>query len=143
MLRVFPDANVYFAGCFSPEGASALVLALARHGRIRLIASRLVLREAERNLRLKAGRKTVGLFHQFLKAVKLQIVPTPDEAVLRRYEAVIHPKDVPVLAAAREYKADYLVTLDRQHFMTKTVLVHSKPVRIVTPGEFLRDVVHR
>ena len=34
---------------------------------------------------------------------------------------MIHPKDVPVLAAAVASKATYLITLDRRHFLTKAV----------------------
>ena len=125
MIRVFLDANVYFAGCFSSTGASSLLLTLASHSRFRVVASRLVLREAERNLRRKATPNIVQAFHRFLKATRITIVSTPSDTTLRRYEAAIHPKDVPVLAAAVAAKADYLVTLDRRHFLTRAVLVRA------------------
>jgi len=134
---------VLFAGCYAPDGASALVLQLARHHRIQAIASRLVLREAERNLRRKAGRKAVGAFHQWLKTTTVAVVPTPDDALLRRFEALIHPKDVPILAAAVASGAEYLVTLDQRHFLTSAVRLRIKRPAVMTPGHFLKDIVHR
>lgn len=137
MRSVFLDANVYFAGCASPHGASALVLQLARGGLVRLVASRLVLREADRNLRRKHTRGSVAIFRRFLKDTEIRVVRPPSEKVLARYEAAIHPKDVPVLAAAVEAQTDYLVTLDRKHFLTASARSHAPGVKILTPGDFL------
>ena len=142
MIRVFLDANVYFAGCVSPQGGSALVLQLARQGRIQVVASRLVLREADRNLRRKSHRQHVEAFRRFLNATDLAIIPTPDDTVLAKYDAIIHPKDVPVLAAALAAKVDYLVTLDRKHFLTKPVLAHAGGIKVLTPGDFLKHLLH-
>ena len=116
MLRVFLDANVYFAGSASPPGGSALVLQLILKGRVEVTASRLVLREAERNLRRKRPPKDLKAFHQFLKHAKLRVIPTPPEIAWTRYEGVIHPKDVPALAAAVASKATHLITRNRRHF---------------------------
>jgi len=140
MLRVFLDANVYFAGSASPAGGSALVLQLILKGRIEATASRLVLREAERNLRHKRPPKDLKAFHQFLKHAKLRVVPTPPETAWKPYEDFIHPKDVPVLAAAVASKAAYLITLDRRHFLTKTVIERVPELTILTPGDFLREL---
>lgn len=137
MLRVFLDANVYFAGCVLPQGGSALVLQLARAGRVRVVASRLVLREADRNVRRKSPRSAHTAFRRFVAHTHVTVMPSPSSTTLAQYESAIHPKDVPVLAAAIEAKVDYLVTLDRQHFFTKTVRSRARGMRIVTPGEFL------
>jgi uncharacterized protein len=141
MIRVFLDANVYFAGSASPTGGSALVLQLILKGRVEATASRLVLREAERNLRRKRPPKDLKAFHQFLKHAKLRVIRTPPETVWKRYENVIHPKDVPVLAAAVASKAAYLITLDRRHFLTKTVIEKVPELTILTPGDFLRELI--
>jgi len=143
MLRVFLDANVYFAGSASPTGGSALILQLILKGRIEATASRLVLREAERNLRRKRPPKDLKAFHQFLKHAKLRVIRTPPETVWKRYDSVIHPKDVPVLAAAVASKAAYLITLDRRHFLTKTVIEKVPELTILTPGDFLRELVRQ
>ena len=141
MLQVFLDANVYFAGSASPAGGSALILQLILKSRIEVTASRLVLREAERNLRRKRPPKDLKAFHQFLKHAKLRVIRTPPETAWKPYEGIIHPKDVPVLAAAVASKAAYLVTLDRRHFLTKAVSDKIPGLVILTPGDFLRELV--
>ncbi len=143
MLRVFLDANVYFAGSASPTGGSALILQLILKGRIEGTASRLVLREAGRNLRRKRPPKDLKAFHQFLKHAKLRVIRTPPETAWKPYEGVIHPKDVPALAAAVASKAPYLITLDRRHVMTATVRGNVPGVAILTPGDFLRELVRQ
>ena len=137
MTRVFLDANIYFCGFFSKEGASAVILKLARRKKLNLIASHLVLLEADRNLRRKTTRKTVKAFHRFLKETKIEVVPPPEDKILKRYESYIHPKDVPVLTAACEAKAQYLITLDRKHFLRDEVLSCAHKIKILTPGDFL------
>ena len=143
MRRVFLDANVYFAGSASPTGASALILQLILKGRLEAVASRLVLREAERNLRRKRPPKDLKAFHRFLKRAKLHVIPTPPETAWKLYEGIIHPKDVPVLAAAVASKAAYLITLDRRHFLTKTVMENVPEMTILTPGDFLGELVRQ
>jgi len=143
MRRVFLDANVYFAGSASPAGASARIFHLILNGRLEVTASRLVLREAERNLRRKRPPKDLKAFHQLLKHAKLRVIRTPPETAWKPYEGVLHPKDVPVLAAAVESKAAYLITLDRRHFLTKTVTEKVPELRILTPGDFLREMVRQ
>lgn len=141
MVRVFLDANVYFAGSFSPTGASALILRLAKRRAFQLVASRLVLREAERNLRGKGTRKALREFRQVVQTASPRLVHTPSDRVLRYYESDIHPKDVPVLAAAVEASVDYLVTLDRRHFLTPAVRTRAGRVRVMAPGDFLKELV--
>lgn len=138
MNRVFLDANVCFAGCVSSSGASALILRLAERGYIQVVASRFVLREAERNLRQKASQKAVQAFHRFLESTPLIVIPTPRDEVLAKYATVIHPKDVSVLAAAVETRVDYLVTLDRRHFLTQPVQSSSGQTKILIPAGFLK-----
>ena len=104
IISIFLDANVYFAGIFSKRGASALILELARQRQLDILASQLVLRETERNLRQEAEQKRVSAFHQFLRETKIHILTPLGEEVLTQYEPYIHPKDVPVLATALEYR---------------------------------------
>ncbi len=140
MLKVFLDANVYFAGFVSEEGASRLVLAIAGRKKIMLYSSKLVLREAERNLRLKSKRKNLKLFHSYLQKNKLHIVPFPEDKVLEPLESLIHPKDLPILGAALLSEADYLLTLDKRHFFTPALQKMKTKIEIMSPGDFIRDV---
>lgn len=141
MTKVFLDANVYFSGFLSNEGASCFLLELARRNKIQVFATRLVLHEAERNLRKKTHPKILKSFRRFLQQTKIRVIPSPDEKILQRCESLIHPKDVPVLAAALESGADYLITLDRRHFLTERISTVLKKMKIVTPADFIREQI--
>lgn len=139
-MRIFLDANVFFAGCVSREGASAFVLELARRKRVELIASKLVLREADRNLRLKAPQAALKVFHRFLKRVRVRIVLAPSEEAMKSYEGRVDPKDLPVLVGAIASKSDFFLTLDRKHFLSSELVAKIKKPRILSPADFLRDI---
>ncbi len=49
--------------------------------------------------------------------------------------------DAHVLAAALGSGAALLLTLDRRHLLTPTVEAAGLPVRVMTPGDFLRQVI--
>ena len=103
-------------------------------------ASRLVLREADRNLRKKAAAEVLKTFRRYLQETKIQVIPPPRAESLASYEPFVHPKDVPVLAAAVESKAEFLITLDKKHFFTPPLFSKVRKMRIITPSEFLREV---
>ena len=140
MLRIFLDANVYFAGFNSEKGASSLILEIIARGKTQLYTSKLVLREVERNLRLKSKPENLKAFHRYLQKNKIHAVPFPEDKFLESFEALIHPKDLPVLGAAILSKADYLISLDRRHFLTNSLQSKLKKPVFITPGDFLREV---
>jgi predicted nucleic acid-binding protein len=123
----------------SKEGASAFVLELGRRKRIESAASKLVLREADRNLRRKAPPAVLKAFHRFLQQVKVRVVLTPTEETMKPYEGLVDPKDVPVLAASIASQADFFLTLDRKHFLSTDLAGKIKKPRILGPADFLRD----
>ena len=139
MTRAFLDANVYFAGFHSSAGASALILELGHRQKLSLVSSKIVLREADRNLRKKSSPAALRAFHRYLQQTKIRVIPAPDEKTSRPYEALIHPKDLPVLVAAVISKAEFFITLDRGHFMKTELLTKMKGMKIITPGDFLHD----
>ncbi len=140
MLKIFLDANIYFAGAVSEDGASRLILEIALRKKILLYSSKLVLREAERNLRLKAQKEHLKFFHSYLRKVKIHVVPLPEDKVVEPFESLIHPKDLPVLGSAVVSMADYLLTLDKRHFFTATLFAKRLPFKIMTPGDFIREI---
>lgn len=139
--RLFLDANVWIAAAASPAGASALVLALCHHGQARAVGSRLVLLEAERNVRDKLGEDALLRFYRGVAGLAVDLVEpaTPEEIAAQA--PIIHPKDAHVLAAALKGKVTALLTLDRKHFLTPSVLQADLPFQIMTPGDFLRRLV--
>ena len=46
--------------------------------------------------------------------------------------------DVPILAAAMHLKVDYLVTLDKKHFITDPQIPDKSKIKIITPGQFMK-----
>ncbi len=139
MTRVFLDASVLVAAAASPGGGSALLLELCRHRKIEPVVSRLVLLEAERNIRKKLPPSALSSYHRALEEAPFRVVPGPMEEELRLYQAIIHEKDAPILAAAVAGRAVYLITLDRRHFMTEKIRQAHLPLKILTPKEFFQE----
>lgn len=139
--RLFLDASVMIAAAASRTGASALILALCGHGDARAVSSRLVLLEAERNIRRKLGQDVLLRFYQEVAGLDLDLVANPTPQEITDQSQIIDLKDAHVLAAALKGRADFLLTLDRKHLLTPTVLGAGLPFMILTPGDFLRRLV--
>lgn len=139
--RLFLDASVFIAAAGPHTGASALVLALCRHGRARAVSSRLILREAERNIQSKLGANALLRFYQEIATLDLDLVEAPTPEQVAAQSQLINPKDAHVLAAALKGTVEVLLTLDRKHFLTARVLQAGLPFAILTPGDFLRRLV--
>jgi len=141
MRRIFADANVLIAGAGSATGASRIVLTLAEVGLYRLVVSRQVLDEADRNLRKKLPQ-SLPVFASLLASVEPEIASEAPEPVVRAWAAIIDPKDAPILAAAIAASVDRLLTLNTKDFTAQ--VAHAAGLMIQTPGDFvqaLREVV--
>lgn len=136
MIRVFLDTSALLAGLASPQGAAHLILALAEADLLTLVVSEEVLLEAERNLAAKLP-EALPYYRQWREACPLEQVPPPSAGAVLRAAGIIHPKDAAILAAAMEARVDYLVTLDRRHFLSDPEVARRSGLRIGTPGDFL------
>lgn len=134
--RVFLDTSVLLAGLASPTGASSMILALAEAELITLVVSEQVLVEAERNLQEKLPR-AISEYRRFLIACPLDKAAAPTAADVAVAREILHPKDASILAAAVAAQVDYLVTLNRKHFLDDREVAHKSGLRIGTPGDFL------
>lgn len=139
--RVFFDASALIAAAASPSGGSALVASVCKLGLGTPLVSRLVLREAERNLRGKFPATALLGFYKLLGDIEPRVVPDPTPAALRKATAVVPAKDAHVLAGARAGKATHLLTLDRRHFLGAKTREAILPIIVCTPGEFLRAIL--
>lgn len=141
--RLFLDANVWFAAAVSPTGASSVLLFLCQEGKCEATVTRLILQEAEHNLRAKAKFRDAALvrFFHLIVAPGVQVVPAPSGEEAASYAAVVHAKDTHVLAGAHTAMADALITLDRKHFFVASVRQAQLPFEILTPGMFLRRLL--
>lgn len=136
MIKVVLDTSVFIAALLSKSQTSAPVFVLNswREQCFTLVMAPQLLREL-----------VVQLMRlQVLQADIEDLVRLIAEAALHipgAYEATrlddIDPEDNMFLAAAYEAKADYLVSLDRQHLLP---LKHYHGTQIITPALFMRVI---
>jgi len=136
-FRVFLDTSALFAGIWSPVGGARMVLKLGEAGAIQVIVSSQVLAEIEDMLRRKTPA-SLGDLTLLLDRCQVHVSRLEAGENLERSTALIpHLGDAQVLADAWEAGVDYLVTLDRQHFLNNDCLQVSVPFLIGSPGDFL------
>jgi hypothetical protein len=76
-------------------------------------------------------------YREWLAACPVERVPSPTREEVLRAARMIHPKDAAVLAAAMRAGVNYLVTLDRRHFLDDPEVARRSGLRIGTPGDFI------
>ncbi|NKE70192.1 putative toxin-antitoxin system toxin component, PIN family [Candidatus Manganitrophus noduliformans] len=135
--RVFLDTSALIAGIISTTGAARELLRLSEAGIIETLLSRQVLTEADRNLSEKLPA-LISDFHLLVRQIEPVVVEDPSRSVIAQAARVIHHKDAPILAAAVNAKADYLVTWNTRHFH-KSSVKGAVRFKIMTPGEFLEE----
>jgi len=138
VIKIFLDASVLVAACASTKGASAFVLHLSRQRLIKAVISGDVLGETVKNVELKLGEIGECRLRTYFTEANLILGKDPEAEEIAVCEQVINQKDAPVLAAAIRNKAMSLLTLDRKHFFTSAVIKFSRPLKILTPGNFLK-----
>jgi predicted nucleic acid-binding protein len=136
-INLFMDSSALIAGIISAKGAARALLLLAEGGQIAVTISEQVLAETER-----ANARKVPLalndLRQAILASQAQIVrdPSPDE-VSAHPNLISHPADTPIVLAAMQAKVDYLVTLNRKHFIDDPEVARRSGLNIGTPGDAL------
>ncbi len=136
--KVFLDSSALIAGVASSKGAAREVLRLAEIRLIEAIVSRQVVVEADRNITAKLP-EWLDDFRAYVETLAPVLIEDPSARDVKRYSLLIDPGDAPILAAASAAEADYLITWDRKHFMTKGPQALSRP-KVMTPGEFLQEL---
>jgi len=134
-MKIFLDSSVVFTATHSPTGGSAKIFSLAGK-KLRLLVSPVVLTEVERNVRKKLTDKALERFFWLIKRLII-IKQTPKIRLINQARKVIVRKDAVILAEAKQARVDYLLTLDRKHFLTKKAKKFIQPTKILTPGELL------
>jgi predicted nucleic acid-binding protein len=137
MHSVFVDSSVLIAAAASPTGASRAVLTMAEIGLFKVVLTRQILDECERNLRKKLPA-ALSIFTQLLVVIDPDILPDPLAKGIARWVTMIEAKDAPILAAAVLAESDRLLTLNTKDF-TPDVAAQSG-VTIQTPGDFVREI---
>jgi predicted nucleic acid-binding protein len=135
VARAFLDTSVLIAATFSDSGGARMVLRFGEARVLSICASRHVLEEADRVLRRKAP-DLLARFAMLIERAGIEVTdPAPDA---RTFEAATrHPGDAQVAADAAASRADYLVTLDREHLLGNARLIRMLRMPMGTPGDFL------
>jgi predicted nucleic acid-binding protein len=136
-INLFLDSSALMAGIISATGAARVLLLLAESGQLSITISEQVVTEIERAIARKVPR-AIHDFRQAIISTQALIVRDPSPQDIRAHSGLIaHPADIPIVLAAMQAKADYLVTLNRRHFIDDPDVAAKAGLRIGTPGDAL------
>lgn len=134
---LFFDSSALISGVISVEGGARALLLLAEGGLVTITISDQVVAETERTLARKAVA-ALPYYRAALRASNVRIVPDPLPDDLAPHQEVIgHSADVPIVRAAMRAEVDYVVTLNRKHFIDDPNVATRSGLRIGTPGDAL------
>lgn len=136
-IKLFMDSSALFAGIVSASGAARALLLLAESGQISIIISEQVVAETERAIARKAPSALNDLRRAILASKASIIRDPPPEHVKLNLALISHAADVPILLAAMDAEVDFLVTLNRKHFIDDPGVARRSGLRIGTPGDSL------
>lgn len=136
-IKVFIDTNVLIAGVNSLTGASATVLDLCEARVLQMVVSRQILVEADRNFAAKFPQ-LIGRFRQFMHNLAPLMVEDPTPESMEKAATIVDRKDAPILAAAQNANVDFLITLDKRHFLNPKTR-QKVMLKVVSPIEFLQS----
>lgn len=129
MKSAFLDSSVLFTAIKSPTGGSSK---LFTYKDIQLFTSKVVLVEVEKNVRQKLQGYHLDRFFMLVDQM-ITINQIPSQKLIIASKKVTVEKDAVILAEAKQVQSDYLVTLDKKHFLTKKVANFLKPKKVITP----------
>ena len=135
--RLFLDTSALFAGLWSAEGGARALLRLGEAGSVDLYVSSPVLAEIEDVIRRKA-KHILPLLAVTFDRSQVKVLPSaPSEVLENALTLVQHPGDARILADAWHNRVDFLVTLDKAHFLDIPGLADKLPFPLGTPGDGL------
>jgi predicted nucleic acid-binding protein len=134
---LFLDSSALFVGVVSPDGAARVLLLLVEAGLVTVTVSEQVVAETERAVARRVPQ-ALPYYREALRSTGLRIVrdPSPEE-VKAHQDIIAHPADVPLVVAVMRADVDYLVTLNRQHFIDDSEVAARLGLRIGAPGRAL------
>ena len=134
---LFFDSSALFAGAVSQVGAARALLVLAESALISITVSEQVIVEPERALARKAPKALVP-YREMVRRARIRIVPSPSMTDVQAHAGIIaHETDVPIVVAAMQAHVDYLITLNRRHFLDDPDVAARSGLRIGMPGDGL------
>lgn len=138
MKSVFLDSSILVSASASKTGASAFIVGYSRQNKLKTFVSPEVLKEAQKNIRIKIGGLGYKRFIGYINLGNILVVPSASFDEITLCEKYIDKKDAPILAAFLKSPADFIVTLDRKDFLIPRVIKFCQPKIVLTPGEFVK-----
>lgn len=135
--RLFLDTSALFAGIWSAEGGARMLLKLGEAEVVELLVSSQVIEELEEVIRWKAKHHLATLAILLDRSQVICVPPAPQKLFERCQALVSHPGDGRILADSWHNQANFLVTLDKAHFLNVPGLAEQVPFPIGTPGDCL------
>jgi predicted nucleic acid-binding protein len=140
---LFFDSSALVSGIISSQGASRALLLMAESHLVMVTISTQVIVESERAIARVAPRALVA-FREAVRSSAVRIVrDSLPEQVQTHMDLIAHAADVPVVVAAMQAGVDYLVTLNRRHFLDDPAVSARSGLRIGSPGDALAWVRER
>jgi len=134
---LFFDSSALFAGIVSASGASRALLILAECERVSITVSEQVIAETERAVARKAPR-ALPAYRETLRHTGMCIVRDSSPRQVRAHQDLIRRQcGVAIVLAAMRAKVDYLVTLDRRHFVDDAEVAVRSGLQMDLPGDSL------
>ena len=118
-------------------GASATILDLCEAQVLQMVLSRQVLIEADRNFTAKFPQ-LVARFRQWMHHLTPLMIEDPTPESVEKAATIVDRKDAPILAAAENANVDFLITLDKRHFLNPKTR-QKVMLKVVSPIEFLQS----
>lgn len=140
-MRVFIDASVLIAALISPTGGSSLLLKYAAAGKVTGIISQTVIDEILKEDKFTKIKKTKIQIEQFIAQSSLIIRKPITVEEIKPYQDLIDIEDAHLVAGANLTKCQYLATLDKKHVLRPDVQKKFLPLKIVSPGQLLEEIV--
>ncbi|MDP2951656.1 MAG: putative toxin-antitoxin system toxin component, PIN family [bacterium] len=139
--KIFIDAKVFIAAALSPTGGSFRLINEAVSYGFSLFASQYVFEEVFENIKQKFPEKILELKH-LLSLTSVELLKSPTQKEVENAFLLVHPKDAPIIATAIKNKMDFLITLDKEHFLKNPSKKVPTFLKILTPGDFLQKYFH-
>lgn len=138
---LFLDTSVLMSAIFSRKGGAALIVDLAARNAFKIVVTQAVITEARRKLKRKYSVAELMILYEILLPFQTRpaIKPSPWRSELEEFNQLIRDKDRHVLAGAKKYQVDYLITHDKKDFFTEKLHKANLPFKILTPRMFLQD----
>lgn len=123
----------------SPNGGSAKIIQFVRLKEVLGITSQTVVEEIEKHS-IKVN-KTAAEIRLFINDSKILVRKKITKLEAKPYQDLVEEDDLHVITGAKLTHSNYLITLDKKHLLKEAVKRLVKPLKIVSPKDYLQKLI--